>query len=326
MKRIIPVVIGLLALFPELSCMGQPATDFRPDKTVFLYASEVEGLADPVMGKELVYAGFEMKESNGITEPEIIRENGVLLKVGAYARFDLYFPEKPNGQMILILPGGGYSGLSTYVGAIPFAEYLVGKGITAAVVKYRMPNRHPDVPLADVQNVMRYCRANASGWGVRSIGVMGMSAGGHLAASAATMYTDSVTRPDFAVLLYPVISLDRKYGPNSNTRRNLVGYEEGTDVVAEKYSPDRHVTPQTPPTFIAMSADDKMAKPLHSLLMYGELVRNGVFADLHIYPTGGHSWCVLPRTDGKERFTEYRAEFQLSFSRFLSQMNAQGCK
>ena len=304
-----------------ISCWGQPQTDLRPDKTVFLYASSAEGCPDPVIAKELVFAGFKMAESNGVTEPELIRANGNLHNVSGLARFDLYFPENPNGQMVLILPGGGYVGMTTYLGGLYVAEYLVNRGITAAVVKYRKPNLHPDVPLADVHNVMRYCRAYAGEWGVKQIGVWGMSAGGHLAASAETMYTDSVTRPDFVVLIYPVISFDREYASDSNTRRYMIGYEEGSDALVEKYSPNAHVTPDTPPTFIALSQDDKSVTPEQGILMFRMLMQNGVRADLHIYPKGGHGWSVIPRTDGRERFSEYRAEFLQSVERFLAQMN-----
>lgn len=302
-------------------CWAQPQTDLRPNQTVFLYASSAEGTPDPVIAKDLVFAGFEMAESNGVTEPELIRPNGNLHNVSALARFDIYFPEHPNGQMVLILPGGGYVGMTTYLGGLYVAEYLVKQGITAAVVKYRKPNMHPDVPLSDVQNVMRYCRAHAQEWGVRQIGVWGMSAGGHLAASAETMYVDSITRPDFAILIYPVISFDRERSTNSNTRRNMIGYEEGSDALVDKYSPNTHVTPETPPTFIALSEDDKSVTPEQGILMFRELMSNGVVADLHIYPKGGHGWSVIARTDGRERFSEYRAEFLQSVERFLAQMN-----
>lgn len=317
MKRLLLSVLILL-LPGGVSCWGQPETELRPNRTVFLYASSAEGTPDPVMAEELVFAGFGMTESNAVTEAELIRPNGNLHNVSALARFDLYFPEHPNGQMVLILPGGGYVGMTTYQGGLYVAEWLVKRGITAAVVKYRKPNRHPDVPLADVQNVMRWCRAHAGQWGVSQIGVMGFSAGGHLAASAETMYTDAVTRPDFAVLLYPVISFDRKYAPDSNTRRNMIGYDEGSDALADKYSPNLHVTRDTPPTFIALSEDDRSVPPSQGILMYSALMENGVTADLHIYPRGGHAWNVVPRTDGRERFNDFRPEFLLSLERFLA--------
>lgn len=321
MQKVLIAFTALAALLCAAPCWGQPETELRPQRTVFLYASAAPEMADPVVGKELEFAGFEMAESNGVEEPERIGANGNLHNVSGLARFDLYFPENPNGQMVLIFPGGGYVGMTTYLGGLYVAEYLVNRGITAAVVKYRKPNRHPDVPLADVQNVMRYCRVHADEWGVRQIGVWGMSAGGHLAASAQTMYTDAVTRPDFAVLIYPVISFDRRYAPDSNTRRYMIGYEEGSDAFAEKYSADMHVTPDTPPAFIALSENDRSVPPAQGILMFTRLMENGVRADLHIYPKGGHGWSVIPRTDGRERFSEYRAEFLQSVERFLAQMN-----
>lgn len=315
------IVLSIILFLTWTAAWAQPETDLRPQQTVFLYAPcfAPDSTPDPIFGEEFIFAGFEMAESNGVTEPERINEAGNLHNVSGLARFDLYFPEKPNGQMVLILPGGGYVGITTYLGGLYVAEFFVKRGITAAVVKYRKPNLHPDVPLADVQNVMRYCRSHAAEWGIRQIGVMGFSAGGHLAASAETMYTDSVTRPDFSILLYPVISFDREYAPNSNTRRYMIGYEEGSDALVEKYSPDKHVTPDTPPTFIALSENDKSVPPAQGILMFKTLMDRGVVADLHIYPKGGHAWSVIPRTDGRERFNEYRAEFLQSMERFLAQ-------
>lgn len=309
----------MIVLPLAISAWAQPETDLRPQQTVFLYAKCVRNCPDPVMGKA-VFAGFEMKESNGVSEPERIGGSGNLHNVSDLARFDLYFPEHPNGQMVLVMPGGGYVGMTTYQGGLYMAEYFLKLGITAAVVKYRKPNLHPDVPLADVRNVLLYCREHAKEWGVNQIGVLGASAGGHLAASAATMYTDSVTRPDFAILLYPVISFDRSLAPDSNTRRNMIGYQEGSDELADKYSPNLYVTPDTPPTFIAASENDRSVPVVQSITMYKALLENGVVADLHIYPKGGHAWTMIPRTDGRERFTDYRAEFLASLERFLSQV------
>ncbi len=114
-------------------------------------------------------------------------------------------------------------------------------------------NGHPSVPLTDVQNAFRYCRAHAGEWGISQIGVMGFSAGGHLAASASTLFVDELTRPDFSVLVYPVISFD-EFVTHAGTRLNLVGPRAGKDMV-EYYSLDRRVGPDTPPTLLLLSAD-----------------------------------------------------------------------
>lgn len=122
-----------------------------------------------------------MQDTNGLTGPETINEKGILRNVSDLARVDLYFPKKPNGQMVVVCPGGGYVKLSTYGEGQHVADWMLSKGITVAVVKHRLPNGHWTVPLEDVHNAFRYCRAHAEEWKVKQIGVIGFSAGGHLA-------------------------------------------------------------------------------------------------------------------------------------------------
>ena len=108
--------------------------------------------------------------------------------------------------MILICPGGGYNELMFRSEGTYAAQLLTRKGYSVGIVCYRMPTGHAEIPLTDVQNAFRYCRHHAGEWGITQIGIMGMSAGGHLAATASTLYTDAVTRPDFTILFYPVVS------------------------------------------------------------------------------------------------------------------------
>ena len=206
----------------ELS--AQPRTDFRPDETVLLYGEKLVDNTDPVVAKKVTSAGFTMEESNGLTGPEEINESGNIGNINVNARFDLYFPKKPNGQMVIVCPGGGYSIVSSYNEGVYVAEWLAERGITAAIVKYRLPNGHWNVPLADIQNTFRYCRANAGKWGIDQIGVMGFSAGGHLAVTTSVMYADAETRPDFSVFIYPVVTFDTAV-THMGTHNQLIGEE-----------------------------------------------------------------------------------------------------
>ena len=156
--RILTVVA---ALFATALAFAQPNSKLRPDETVLLYADSFEGNVDPVFGKTISYAGFEMKYDNKLTGPEKMAPSGNLGNISTLARMDLYFPKKPNGQMIIVCPGGGYSIVSSYNEGLYVADWMLEQGLTVCVVKYRMPNFNHKVPYSDVANAFRYCRANA---------------------------------------------------------------------------------------------------------------------------------------------------------------------
>lgn len=233
---------------------------------------------------------------------------------------NIYLPEKCNGQMLIICPGGGYKNVwSVHEGEL-VAEWAVKRGIAACVVIYRLPNRHPAVPLTDVQNAFRYCRANAAEWGVRQIGVAGFSAGGHLAAMASTLFVDNITKPDFSILVYPVISLLDDNTSHGGTRVNLIGGDAAAET-REYYSLEKRVTPMTPPAFIALSQNDSAVKIDNSILYYQALSRNGVSGELHIYTKGGHGWGFGKRypenPDCPDNLGEQRADFDAALERWL---------
>lgn len=294
MKKIV-VSLAVILSFVSISVCGQQVSGLKPSQTVLLYADSFEGNVDPVSGEEIIYGGFEMQESNGLTGRETIDDIGILRHVSDLARVDLYFPKKPSGQMVVVCPGGGYSKLSTFNEGLYVADWMLSKGITVAVVKYRIPDGHWTVPLEDVHNAFRYCRANAGKWKVDQIGVMGFSAGGHLAACASNLYVDEVTKPDFSILIYPVITFDFNIF-SSRTRPSLIGDEEkwaGNEQklseLADYFSMEKRVGPETPQTFISHCTDDKTLVE-NSLLYYKSLVTHKVPVEMHIWKSGGHGW------------------------------------
>jgi acetyl esterase/lipase len=198
---------------------------------------------------------------------------------------------------MIVCPGGGYQMRADHEGA-PIAEWLVSLGMAAFVVDYRVaPNRHP-IPLKDAQRAIRTVRTRAAEWNVDPfrIGILGFSAGGHLAATAATQWDggDAVSpdpirqassRPDLAVLCYPVITFVRT--PHAGSVANLLG-PDSTEDQRRAMSADLNVTAETPPTFLWHTADDAAVNVEHSLLFATALRHHGVDFGLHVYPSGVH--------------------------------------
>lgn len=308
------------AIFTAAIAFAQPKSDLRPDETVLLYADSFEGNVDPVYGEKISYAGYTMEKENGLTGPETMPANGNLGNISKLARLDLYFPKKPNGQMVVVCPGGGYSIVSSYNEGLYAADWFLSKGITVCVVKYRLPNHNHTVPYADVANAFRYCRANAEGWGVKQIGVIGFSAGGHLAATASNLWADAVTRPDFSILIYPVITLTSGI-THHGTHKNLLGEKKMIqEKYIDRYSLEKQVNRFTPPTFIALCSDDATVPAENSLMYYNKLIDVAVPVEMHIWPTGGHGWGFSSekfKGKGKDKFAYARAEFEASLERWL---------
>ena len=219
-------------------------------------------------------------------------------------------PSKATGQAVVICPGGAYLGVAYTHEGIQVAQWMNERGITALMLRYRMPNGHHEIPLEDVHEAIRIARRNAPSWGVdpHQVGVMGFSAGGHLASTASTHF-DERTRPDFSILIYPVITMGERY-THMGSRENLLGkgYDAG---LVERYSSERQVTPQTPPAFIALSDNDEVVPVRNSILYYDALKENGVPAELHVYPTGRHGWIA--------RF-DYWDEYRAALLRWLGQV------
>ena len=209
-------------------------------------------------------------------------------------------PESGSGAAVIVCPGGGYSRLASDHEGRQFGEWLNSLGVSAFVLQYRLGPRYLyPAPLQDAQRAIRLVRARAAEWGVdpERVGILGFSAGGHLASTAATHFDDGRpdaadpverqgSRPDFAVLAYPVVSL---FDPpaHASSRRNLLG-EPPDPALVELLSNERQVTSRTPPSFLFHTADDASVPASNSLLFFEALQKAGVPAELHVFAQGKH--------------------------------------
>lgn len=224
------------------------------------------------------------------------------------AKLTIYPAMKPNGQAILCLPGGGYAMLSKTHEGGDMATWFNSMGVTFALLEYRLPKGHKEIPLSDAQQAMRLLRERAEKLGITKLGVLGCSAGGHLTSTVATHYVDAATRPDFQILFYPVITMDKAYTHMSS--HDLLLGENASEADEILFSNEKQVTPDTCPAFIMHSTDDTLVPVKNSLLYYEALVKNKVSATMHIYPVGGHGWGI------GDRFP-YKSDWQADLERWL---------
>lgn len=241
--------------------------------------------------------------TNGLTGTEEDLQGGRVANV-VNPSITVYRPAKPNGMAIIMCPGGGYARLAMNHEGHDMAAWFMAQGITYVVLKYRMPNEHYEVPLSDAEQAIRLMRKHAKEWNINPnrIGIMGASAGGHLAASLATLYGSDATRPDFQILFYPVISM-LKGVTHGGSRRNLLGENPSTEL-EQKYSLERQVSPKTPQAFIMLSADDGAVPPINGIGYFLSLREQKVPATLHVYPTGGHGWGFRDNFTYKRQWTD----------------------
>lgn len=216
----------------------------------------------------------------------------------AKATLTVFHPEKPNGTAIVICPGGGYATVVGGEGA-PIAQWLNKQGIVGVVLNYRLPKGNPLRPLSDVQRALQTTRSNATEWKLKSdrIGVMGFSAGGHLAAMAATKFTPAEgkttdpiqrqsSRPDFAILVYPVITMIGA-DAHGGSRKNLLGPKPSEELI-RLYSNELQVTAETPPTFLAHADDDRPVPPANSEKFHQALFAKKIPSKFLRLQSGGH--------------------------------------
>nr|WP_315238317.1 alpha/beta hydrolase [uncultured Flavobacterium sp.] len=239
-------------------------------------------------------------------EKEVLKEGKIQsTSLVSVTTLSVFIPKeiKPDQTAVLIFPGGGYSHLSMDKEGTKVAEWLNSLGIVAFVLKYRLPSdlimKNKSVgPLQDAQEAIRYVRSNASKWNIdpNKIGTIGFSAGGHLASTLATHFDDKVyeskfnisARPDFSILIYPVISMDSNI-THKGSQINLLG-KEPSQILIDNFSNDKKITPQTPPTFLVHASDDSAVLPENSINYYLALKKNNISAELHIYEKGGHGF------------------------------------
>ncbi len=207
------------------------------------------------------------------------------------AKVWVYLPKKEaaTGRAVVICPGGGYSHLAMSHEGHDWAPFFNNMGIAAVVLKYRMPHGNREVPVSDAEEAVRLVRRNAQSWGVdaQDVGIMGSSAGGHLASTIATQSTGDAA-PDFQILFYPVITMMPDI-THKGSHDNLLG-PEAKKKDEHKYSNDLQVSRVTPRAYIALSDDDHVVLPVNGVNYYIELYRHDVPATLHVYPSGGHGW------------------------------------
>jgi acetyl esterase/lipase len=256
----------------------------------------------------------EIPNSKHITNREtaVINNDGIqIVSKVSEPKLVVFLPtkEKANGTAVIICPGGGYSILAASHEGTDVAKVFNEWGVTAFVLKYRIPDDStmPDKeigPLQDAQRAIQVVRMNAKKWNIipNKIGIMGFSAGGHLASTAGTHFTHAVIenkknislRPDFMILLYPVISFSDSIG-HTGSRNNLIGKNPSAEKI-KYYSNELQVTKQTPPTFLVHAKDDNGVKVENSIDFYAALKKNNVPAEIHLYQKGGHGFGMNNQT------------------------------
>lgn len=214
------------------------------------------------------------------------------------AEITIHRPSQPNGAAVVICPGGGYGGLVMGAEGSGIAQWLNQHGVTGVVLKYRLPRGNSTVPLLDAQRAIRTVRTRSKEWRIDPvrIGIIGFSAGGHLASTAGTHFDaghaqspDAIerasSRPDFMILVYPVISMGEK--GHAGSRKNLLGPAPTPESI-EKFSNEKQVTEKTPPAFLAHPLDDKVVPVEHSKMFFDALQAKKVPAKFLELPSGGH--------------------------------------
>lgn len=267
-------------------------------------------LTSPIYSQEVITLWPEGAIPNAIPGAQLTEKSEVgdgILRISnvSVPTITAYLPAtgQGTGAAVMICPGGGYSILASGHEGEDVAHWFNGMGVAAFVLKYRLPddrimtNQH-EVPLMDAMQGMKLIRQNASRLGIdpRKVGVMGFSAGGHLASTLATHFNRGTpasdngdqVRPDFAILLYPVVTFGEK--AHGGSRDKLLGKLKTSPEMIAYYSNELQVTSQTPPTFLVHSEDDKAVPVENSINYYLACLKNGVSAEMHLYPTGGHGY------------------------------------
>lgn len=269
------------------------------------------GLAQDLAYIKLYQKVPGQKKSDNYKEETVLRKNGTyLISKVTDPNLRYYAPkgDRRTDAAVVICPGGGYGGLAISHEGYDVAEKFAAMGVSAFVLKYRLPSDEimedrKNGPLQDVQQAIKYVRENASKYGINpnKIGIMGFSAGGHLASTASTHFERVVienkngtsVRPDFSILIYPVITFGEF--THKGSRKNLIGDNASQDLI-DLYSNEKQVTVKTPITFMVHANDDKTVPVENTLNYMLALNKAGVKNEAHIYPTGGHGFGLNNKT------------------------------
>ena len=251
----------------------------------------------------LTFAQKKIPLYDSALECDIDKKDSIVEKDGSTYIYEIKTPEmwyypsenkEDNKPAIMVIPGGGYTFLSITNEGISIAKWLNGLGIDAFMLKHRLPNNYSSpckqrVATEDALKAVELIRENSSKWKIdsKNIGVIGFSAGGHLASTISTKGELNVNKPNFAVLVYPVITMN--INSKTWTFSNLFGENPSPDII-NKYSNDLNVNSQTPPTILIHSNNDKGTPPENSLSYYSALRKNNIPAALHIWEDGGHGY------------------------------------
>jgi acetyl esterase/lipase len=272
--------------------------------------------------KEILLWHGALPDGPGPRGAEKVSERGSYTNV-SQPRMIVHYPEHSNGMAVLVISGGGYAHIESGKESAPAAEWLQSQGITAFELIYRLPEEGwsgNDVPFEDGQRAIRLIRHMSAKLGIdpHKIGIIGFSAGGHLAGMIATQFDkqfyppiDEVdrlsARPDFVALLYPVITMLPPFD-HTHSEKVIIG-KHPRESQQKRYSVELHVNAQTPPTFLAQALDDPISNVENSRLMYKALQRFNITSEIHLFQAGGHGWGMgapgTPEQEWPELFKEW---------------------
>ncbi|MES1226440.1 MAG: alpha/beta hydrolase, partial [Bacteroidota bacterium] len=251
-----------------------------------------------------------------IKEQDVFANGAIRISSVITPTLTRFTPLKPNGTSVIICPGGGYGRLAIDHEGVEVARAFNEYGVTAFVLKYRLPMDSIMMdktigPLQDAQQAIRMVRKQSVAWGLNpdKIGIMGFSAGGHLASTAATHFTNladaslkdtTSVRPDFAILIYPVISFNDSI-THMGSKINLIGKKPSMELT-NKFSNELQVTKNSPPAFLVHAGDDGTVPVENSIRYYQACIKNKVPTEMHLYPKGGHWFGMHNRTTSDQWF------------------------
>lgn len=287
----IAVIMRKTILFiPLLAILILPSATIAQPFTVKLWPEGIPGsVADAEYVENITTTEGRITRCERVTDPDLT----------------VFLPpaEKANGTAVLICPGGGYAVLAFDHEGNAIAQWLNEQGIAGIILKYRLPSDKimkdkSSGPLQDAQEAMRTIRRNAKKWNINpdKIGVIGFSAGGHLASTLSTHYAERVydvkdnisARPDFSLLIYPVISFDAAF-THMGSRNNLIGPDPGEEKV-KHFSNELQITSDTPPAFLIHSADDNAVPVRNSISYFNGMQKYGIISEMHVFQKGGHGY------------------------------------